>query len=200
MSDIKAKKNIFIGGVARSGKSTISKKLCEKSACNHFPVDYIAASFKRNFPDCGINDGVIINESSINLSLFLSTVIGKINKTNEKYIIDSAHIMPKDIIKYLDKEKWDIYFIGYPNIEPEEKFNNIRKYDSKVDWTSRQNNENMMELVKGLIEISKKIEDECKKYDIRFIDTSKNFFDTIDQAVIEILNNNSLILKEVKDE
>lgn len=190
MSDRKAKKNIFIGGVARAGKSTISKKLCENDVYNHFPVDYIAASFKRNFPNCEINDMVIINNSSINLSLFLSTIIEKIDKTNEKFVIDSAHVMPKDIIQYLNREQWDIYFIGYPNIEPEEKFNNIRKYDSKADWTSRQNDENMMELVKGLIEIGKKIEDECKKYDIRFIDTSKNFFNTIDQAVTEILNNN----------
>ena len=74
---INNKNNIFIGGVARAGKSTISEKICASSIYNHFPVDYIATSFKRNFPQCGINDQVIIDNGSVNLSLFLSTIIEK---------------------------------------------------------------------------------------------------------------------------
>lgn len=182
------KKNIFIGGVARAGKSTIAEKISENNIYNHFPVDYIATSFKKHFPECGINDRVIIDDGSINLSLFLSTVIEKIDKTNEKYIIDSAHVMPEDIITYLDKEKWDIYFVGYPNAIPEEKFNIIRKYDSETSWTRHFNDEQMLELTKGLIEISKKIEEQCREYNIRFIDTSTKFHDTIEQTVEEILN------------
>ena len=45
----------------------------------------------------------------------------------------------------------------------------------------------MLELTKGLIEISKEIETECKKYNVPFIDTSKNFLETIDQTVEKIL-------------
>ncbi len=182
------KKNIFIGGVARAGKSTISEKICASSIYNHFPVDYIATSFKRNFPQCGINDQVIIDNGSVNLSLFLSTIIEKMNKTNERFVIDSAHVMPKDIIQYLNKEKWDIFFIGYPNILPEVKFNNIRKNDGKLCWTRHFNDEDMLELTKGLIEKSKEIEKQCKKYNIRFIDTSMNFSEAIEHAVLEILN------------
>ncbi len=180
------KKNIFIGGVARAGKSTIAEKLSENNVYNHFPVDYIATSFNNHFPSCGINNRVIIDDGSINLSLFLSTIIDKIDKTNEKFIIDSAHVMPTDIIKYLDKEKWDIYFIGYPNALAEEKFNNLRKYDSKNSWTRHFNDEEMLEKIQGLIELSKKIEKQCRENNIRFIDTSENFCDTIEQVVKEI--------------
>lgn len=34
-----------------------------------------------------------------------------------------------------DKEKWDIFFAGYPNISPKVKFDIIRKYDEKNSWT-----------------------------------------------------------------
>lgn len=187
MNHINAKKNIFIGGVARAGKSTIAEKVSRNNIYNHFPVDYIATSFNKNFPYCGINNRVIIDNGSINLSLFLSTVIEKIDKEDEKFVIDSAHIMPKDIIPYLDKEKWNIFFIGYPNILPEVKFNNIRRFDCKTSWTRNFSDEEMLELTKGLIETSKKIEKECKQYNIKFIDTSKNFFETIEQTVTEIL-------------
>lgn len=188
INNINVKKNIFIGGVARAGKSTISEKICVNSIYNHFPVDYIATSFKRNFPQCGINDKVIIDNGSVNLSLFLSTVIEKMNKTNERFVIDSAHVMPKDIIQYLNREQWDIFFIGYPNILPEVKFNNIRENDSKLCWTRHFNDKDMLELTKGLIEKSKEIEKQCKKYNIRFIDTSTNFSKAIEHAVLEILN------------
>lgn len=47
----KNEKNIFIGGVARSGKSTISERLSKNDLYHHFPVDYIATSFQHNFPN-----------------------------------------------------------------------------------------------------------------------------------------------------
>lgn len=186
MKPIKAHKNIFIGGVARAGKSTIAEKIANNSRYNHFPVDYIATSFNKNFPDCGINTQVIIDSGSRNLSLFLSTVIEKMEKSNEKYVIDSAHIMPRDIIKYLDKEKWIIVFIGYPNVMPEEKFVNIRENDDITSWTRNFNDDEMLNLTKQLVELSKKIKKECLEYNIKFIDTSYNFIKTIDESVKQL--------------
>ena len=42
-------KNIFIAGVAKSGKSTLARILKEKYNYNHIPLDYFASSLKRNF-------------------------------------------------------------------------------------------------------------------------------------------------------
>lgn len=143
-------KNILIGGVARAGKSTISERLSKNNRYNHIPVDYIATSFQHNFPDCGINNRVIIDEGSIKLSLFLSTIMEKINETNEKFIVDSAHIMPKDIVPYIDQKKWDVYFVGYPNISAQVKFEQIRKYDAKNAWTRRQEDKEMFKIVERI--------------------------------------------------
>lgn len=183
------KKNIFIGGVARAGKSTIAERISKNNIYNHIPIDYIATSFNENFPSCKINNQVVIDDGSVNLSLFLSTIIEHIEKNNEKFVLDSAHVMPHDIIKYLDKEKWDIYFVGYSNIEPKIKFDIIRKFDSDTSWTRNFNDEDMLELVNALIEVSKKIEKECKEYNICFIDTSKNFDETINAMIKEIVKD-----------
>lgn len=187
MNEIKYKKNIFIGGAARAGKSTIAERISKNNIYNHFPVDYIATSFSRNFPHCGVNNKVIIDNGSTNLSLFLSTIIEKIDERDEKFVIDSAHVMPKDIVQYIDREKWEIFFVGYPNILLKNKFNNIRMFDGKKSWTRNFNDEEMLELTKELIELSKKIEKQCKEYNIKFIDTSNNFFESLEQAVTEIL-------------
>lgn len=75
-------KNIFIGGAAKSGKSTIAEKICSNKPYNHIPLDYFTASLKRNFPDVGIKSTVLINEeTSTKLSKLLSTVFNIIDDT-----------------------------------------------------------------------------------------------------------------------
>ena len=107
-------KNIFIGGAAKSGKSTIAEKICSKERYNHIPLDYFTASLKRNFPDVGIRSNVLIEgETSPKLALLLSTVFNIIDDTEEKFIIDSAHIMPKDIIKYFKYLKTIFLLISF---------------------------------------------------------------------------------------
>ena len=54
-------KNIFIGGVSKSGKSTLSKRLKENNY-NHIPLDYFASSFKRNFPETKITSNVLVTK------------------------------------------------------------------------------------------------------------------------------------------
>ena len=175
-------KNVFIGGVARSGKSTLANKILKSNKYNHIPVDYFTSSFKHNFPECGITSNVVIDkESSSKLALFLSRVINIIDYKDEKFIIDSAHIMPKDIMRYIDLNKWDVYYVGYPNITKEEKFDIIRKFDDQSDWTFKRTDEELLEILDNLIKLSKEIEEECLKYNIKFIDTSYDIKSCIDK-------------------
>lgn len=175
-------KNIFIAGAAKSGKSTIAEKICSKGSYNHIPLDYFTASLKRNFPDVGIRSNVLIEgETSPKLALLLSTVFNIIDDTEEKFIIDSAHIMPKDIVKYINRDKWDIIYVGYPNVSAQDKFNLIRKLEHDFSWTHRRSDEELFPMIEQLIQNSKEIERQCKELNIRFIDTSGD--------INEILNN-----------
>lgn len=180
-------KHIFIGGVAKSGKSTLAEKICFNKEYNHIPLDYFASSLKHNFPECKITSNVIINEeSSKNLSLLLSRVINIMNDKKELFIIDSAHILPKHIIEYIDLNKWDIYYVGYPNITKEDKFNLLRKYDKDTDWTRKRTDKELLDTLDKLINLSKEIELQCKEYNIPFIDTSNDLITDIEKAIQEI--------------
>ena len=180
-------KHIFIGGVAKSGKSTLAEKLCQNKNYNHIPLDYFASSLKHNFPETKITSNVIINEeSSKNLSLLLSRVINIMNDKEEPFILDSAHILPKHIMEYMDLNKWDIYFIGYPNITKEDKFNILRKYDKETDWTRKRTDEELLNTIDKLITLSKQIEQECLELNIPFIDTSKDLIKDIDNYITKI--------------
>ena len=123
----------------------------------------------------------MIGESSEKIALLLSTIVKIMDSKDEKYIIDSAHVMPSDIVPYLDRDKWDIYFIGYPNISKFTKFSTIRKYDDKTDWTSRRSDEELLSIVEKLISISIKIQEECEELDVPFIDTSSDMIEVLDE-------------------
>lgn len=168
-------KNIFIAGVAKSGKSTLAKILQKSGNYNHIPLDYFASSLKRNFSNTNITSNVVIDrESSKRLALLLSRVVEIIDTTDEKFIIDSAHILPKDIINYLDRDKWDIYYLGYPNISASEKYELIRKYETNEDWTYKRTDDELFNVLCDLINLSVEIEKDCKMLGITFIDTGKN--------------------------
>ena len=168
-------KNIFIGGVAKSGKSRLALHLCKKYNMNHIPIDYFASSFKHNFPIIGITSDVIINEETSKLlSMFLSRFIDIAESNDDElFILDSAHILPQDIIKYLNREKWDIYYLGYPNITSEDKIKEIKTH-IKDGWTDKKSQEELLEVFNKLVSISKDIKKTCMENDLDFIDTSNN--------------------------
>lgn len=178
-------KNIFIAGVARSGKSTLSKILNQEGNYNHIPLDYFTSSLKHNFPETKITSNVVIDkDSSKKLSLLLSRVISIIDSNpTEHFIIDSAHILPQDIIKYLDLNKWEIYYIGYPNIKALDKLQIIRKFDTESDWTYKKTDEELLKILNDLINLSQEIKIECDKLNIPFIDTSKDLEQTINKTI-----------------
>ncbi len=169
-------KNIFIGGVARSWKGTLASLIKQNvPQYNHISLDYFTSALKEIFPETGIKTDVIMGETSPKLARLLSKVMDIINTKEEKYIIDSAHILPYDILKYIDAKKWDVYFLGYPNTTVEEKTKVILEKDDKNDWTKKKTFDELCFKIKNLIEISKTIEAECKKNNIRFVNTSINF-------------------------
>ena len=176
-------KNIFIGGVAKSGKTRLALELCNKYRMNHIPMDYFTSSFKHNFKEIGITSNVLIEEKTSKLlSTFLSRFIEIAeNQNDELFIIDSAHIYPKDIIKYLNPEKWEIYYIGYSKTTPQDKLQELKKYINN-GWIITKTDEELIELLEGLIKISREIEKECIKNNIKYIDTSKD-------DIIDIFNS-----------
>lgn len=125
-------KNILICGVAKSGRSYLSKKICQKYKYNHIPIDYFTSSFKHNYPE--------------------------------------------DIINYIDLNKWDIYFLGYPDTTVDKKFIEIRKYIHN-GWPADKTDDELKIIIKELINISKEIEKQCIIHNIKFINTSN--FDNI---------------------
>lgn len=191
------KKHIIIAGVPRSGKSTICHKLDLKSNLQHIEADTITFAFQYSFPETGIThtDFWGLKETSKAFSKFLSAWVtniqnsGNCKKIDYKLAIDVYHIVPEDFVKYFQKESAEIYFLGYPDIEVQEKIKQIRQFDTEYDWTIDETDESLENRIRTYIEISKWLKEECEKYNLPFINVSKNREVVLKELEDKILNN-----------
>ncbi len=174
----KTQKHIIIAGVPRAGKTSICSKLVKTLKYQHLAMDAVMVSFEEAFPETHVThtDRWDFIETSKIFIKFMKRMskTGNYDKLGYRLAFDLYHITPKDYFENIDKDCCDIYFFGYPNITVEEKFKEIRKFDTEYDWTSKKEDQIVLDHIKDYIEISKWLENECKKYNLPFIDISHN--------------------------
>ena len=164
--------HVIIAGAARAGKTTLSLMLNEHGF-THYKMDSIkrgiCESFQLNYADWK------------DVSPIMCTIINRIiedNKTDtnflkEKYLFDTPFLSPKDI-KTINLEDTKVVFLGYSQIGIDEMVNKIRENDLEYYWTNKISDEELVKETTENIEYSKYLEEECKKYGIKYYDTSKD--------------------------
>ena len=162
--------HIIIAGTARAGKTTISLMLKEYGYV-HYKMD----SIKR-----GICEAYNIKYDNWDkVSPIMATIINRMIKDNEtdtnykleNYLFDIPFLYPKDI-KLIDTSDTLVIFLGYAKLTPKESFDKIRKYDKENYWTYNITDDKLMSWCQDNIEFSKYLESDCKKYKIKYFDTS----------------------------
>ena len=127
----------------------------------------------------------------------MCNIINKIiqdNKTDtnyklEKYLFDTPYLYPKDL-ESIDTRDTIIIFLGYAHIDADSEVNLIRKYDKEHYWTNKISDEQLKEWTIGNIEYSKLLEEECKRLNIKYFDTSYNRDEVLEEAKKYIIENN----------
>ena len=171
-------KNIIILGAARSGKTTLARKLSKEYGYNLISLDDIICAFE-NIPECGIkHDGDDI-EVARNFAPFLIRYLKELSEgTNYyngiKYVIEGTHIDFEQLIPFLNKEKYEIIGLLYNNIDENELYQNMKKYDTEDDWTYWCNDEELKGNSRYFIERNKFFKDKFNEYNIKIYDVSKN--------------------------
>ena len=178
-------KHVIIAGTCRSGKTTLSIRL-NQIGFNHYKMDTI----KRAMCDIMNLDGHNWDYMSYIMYNMINRMIEE-NKTDtvygkEKYVIDTCHLLPKDI-KNINTNNALIVYLGYSKITNEEYLEIMRKYDKKNYWSSKLNDVDLLNMISANINYSKYIKEECKKLNIKYFDTSYDRDKTLDEAYQYIL-------------
>ncbi len=182
-------KNIFLVGPSRCGKTTTATIFQREYGYTHIIMDAIIETMMEIYPNLGIKHGNLQSEEFIN---FLKSYSKNLFKYTKHNIIDLEVLDPIDAKKIINEDESTIIYMGYPNITPEEKLAQTRKYDSQFDWTRNMSDGELLELFKKHIETSKLIEVEAKKYGYKFIDTSFNRENRVKQEIQQLIEQGEL--------
>ena len=166
-------KNIILIGASRAGKSTFSKMLNDRLGnVTIIQTDLLRLAFRDAiYKDSKVSTSIVGKDKDyLNYILSYYKYANMYDIDNVK-VVDTVDFEPKDCSLF---ENSIAICFGYPNITKEEVVSNWKKYDTELDWTKNKSDEKLLTYAESEIRNSKYLEDESKKHNIRFVDTSKN--------------------------
>ena len=184
-------KNILIIGAARSGKTTLAKRLSKEKGYNLISVDNIVSGFEA-YPELQIHHDGDADDTAKRLAPFLIKFFTELSEGTTfyggiKFVVEGTHIDFEQLMPFLQndkyKEKYEIIGLTYNFVTEEKMYNDIKKYDTEDDWTYWCDDEELKGNIRYFIERNKYFNEMFKKYNITTYDTSDNRDKVLDEIV-----------------
>lgn len=188
-------KNILIMGIGRAGKTTLSEMIKDKF--NSYSLIHsdslkwglIRAEDKEKYYRQNVDKQKEFEHGDFfqkSLLEFFNSLISK-DKNKYGYILESGQLHPKFVKEMIDFNDTIVLCLGLGNLTKEEMVDLCIEHDKEKDWTYGLSREYLRQHADDWYNCNEMLKKECSQYGIKYIDTSKNRE--------EILNN---ILKEIE--
>jgi hypothetical protein len=185
MTDLNKTKgnSIIIGHASMAGGTLLAKKI---SALTGLPIRYGAKeieAWSTAFPELQINSQDR-NSTSVRFAPFIRDYLAiSDDKLSRPEIVDCYHLTPQQVADF-GLKKYNVVFVGYPDVDADTKAEQVAKYEPV--YRPNASHEELKKLVEAQIELSKEIQEDCRKLGLTFIDTSYNFDQAIDKAANDL--------------
>ncbi len=173
-------KTIVISGIPRSGKSLLAKTIYDSTKCSIFHLDMLCSCARKAFsiPFSRHDDPDNIFGLMNDFQEFLVRVVKNVGQEFEHIrVFESTFLEPKEVAEKFIGSEYICLYMGYPNIERNEKLSQLRSYGSihPQCWTNNESDSKLLDHLSHFIEVSKMQEVECGKYNIPYYDCSVDF-------------------------
>lgn len=181
----------IIGGVPRSGKSIVRRKLLKTHKISGISLDVIVEMLHKAMPELDINTAIDRKILNIRMWPFIEALIQTRMKAHEDYVIEGEYFTPDKIAVFKDDPRCKICFMIYPSIPLEKKTKHIRDHAHPKDWHEKLSDEELRPYLQEFHERSHAYKGQCEARGIKFFDTSEDFKGTIDETVKWLVNRGS---------
>ena len=199
-------KNILITGTGRAGKSTLARKISEE--LNYFVInnDKLIATFAEAYPQLDIKFGNG-EKNTKNIAPFLGHFLGMFSShegggllpcthgglKENPFVWEGAHFDFEQVSSIFERYgigslKENFILIGLLVHEKtvDELVSDLKKYDTKHDWTYGFDDDALREIAKDNISYSQSITQDLTKYGFTIYDTSIDRELVLDRIVEDV--------------
>lgn len=187
-------KNILIMGIGRAGKTTLSKIIKDKyNSYNLIHSDslkwaMIRAKNKEEYYRKNVDKQKEFEHGEYFqrrlLELYNSLI--KKDKKGYGYILESGQLTPKIVSEMIDFNETLVICLGLGNLSAKDMVNQCIKYDTEESWTYGLSEEYLLKHAQDWYNCNEILKVECPKYGIKYIDTSKNREEILNNIVNSI--------------
>lgn len=173
-------KNILIIGAARSGKTTLAKKIAKEKGYSLISIDDIVSGFEA-YPELQIHHDGDAVDTAKRLAPFLIKYFKELSEGNTFYdgiksVIEGTHIDFEQVMPFLQsdkyREKYVVIGLTFNDLTEQQLYDSIKKYDTEDDWTYWCDDEELKGNVRYFIDRNKYFNEMFHKYGIPTFDTS----------------------------
>lgn len=162
----------IISGIAKAGKSFLSKQIVEKYPLGYFSTDYLMMSLVRGNKSLNIDSNASDITVSNQLKPYLEGMFRTMIENQIDYVVEGVHIQP-DFADALLKQypnKVKIIYLGYRLADASNKTVELKQFGHQTEnhWFSSMNDAELHNLVLYLIRESGKLYDNCLKYHLPY--------------------------------
>ena len=189
-------KNILIMGIGRAGKTTLSKIIKDKiNSYNLIHSDALKwAMIRAKNEEKYYRENVDKQKEFEHGEYFQRTLLELYNSLIKKdtkkygYILESGQLQPKIVKEMVDFDNTIVVCLGLGDLTLDDMINQCFEHDTKEDWTYGLSREYLRKHAQDWYNTNEMLKKECPKYGIKYVDTSKNRIETLNNILDEIIN------------
>ena len=167
-------KNIFIIGIPRSGKSTLSKLIKDKyPTYNQFSFEAIRNGFIKTQPELNMGNRNSDARKNILPGHIVEFIHWNSNILNNPSLIEGDFCSCEDLYNLINEDD-EIICLGLGCRSIVEVISNIKKYDTTSDYTYEWDEDRLTSHFNDIVDKDKNNYEFCIKNNIKYYDTYDN--------------------------
>jgi hypothetical protein len=150
----------LVGGVARSGKTLLARRMLHERGVAYFPTDALMVGFGDALPEFGVAPENPDMANAVLLWPLLEAVARNLRITETSYVLEGVLLLPDGVARLGQDVGPEIRscFLGYPEAEPNERARLAGAHPSEPgDWLAKHDEEYRLAFIRRMIGASRGI-------------------------------------------
>ena len=176
----------IVGGVARSGKSIVSRQMLAKAGVPYFSLDFLMVGLAFGLPEAKVDPEAPSYEIARRMWPIVRAICVNILEIGLDYLIEGDSVFPAPAMELASSFPGQVRscFIGYPNVQAAAKVKAMHAHSALPnDWISIYPPEVVLAFIQSMILLSKDFQAQCHEAGIPFFDVSLSFTPVLEDVV-----------------